>query len=199
MGEVNGLTSIVNNLNLYNTTASTKRSTKTDIVNVLANTDVNDGAIYESSGVDYKTASKTNPELVAKLKEENNNRLRELEDLVNQTLTGQAKTFSIANGTNLKEFFANLQLSKEQIEKAKEDVAEDGYWGVKQTSERIFEFAKALSGGDKDGMLKMKEAFEKGYSAATKSWGDDLPEISKKTYEAVQKLFEDYGKDEKEN
>ena len=30
------------------------------------------------------------------------------------------------------------------------DIAEDGYWGVEKTSDRILDFAKALSGGDKD-------------------------------------------------
>ena len=31
---------------------------------------------------------------------------------------------------------------------AQKDIAEDGYWGVEQTSERLVSFAKALSGGD---------------------------------------------------
>ena len=37
---------------------------------------------------------------------------------------------------------------------------ENGYWGVKQTSERIFSFAQALAGDDEEKMTKMKEAFE---------------------------------------
>ena len=35
---------------------------------------------------------------------------------------------------------------------------------------------------------------EKGFKEATKTWGRDLPEISSKTLEAANKLFEDYYK-----
>ena len=61
-----------------------------------------------------------------------------------------------------------------------------------KTSDRIFEMAKALSGGDEEGMNKMFAAFEKGYKQATKSWGRELPDISKQTYDAVQQKFKDY-------
>ena len=63
---------------------------------------------------------------------------------------------------------------------------------MKQTSERIFDFAKALSGGDMDKMKEMQEAFEKGFKQATKTWGKELPQISQDTHDAVNKLFEDY-------
>ena len=49
-----------------------------------------------------------------------------------------------------------------------------------------------LSGGDEEGMNKMFAAFEKGYKQATKSWGRELPDISKQTYDAVQQKFKDY-------
>ena len=52
--------------------------------------------------------------------------------------------------------------------------------------------AKALSGGDEEGMNKMLAAFEKGYKQAAKSWGRELPDISKQTYDAVQQKFKDY-------
>ena len=75
---------------------------------------------------------------------------------------------------------------------AQADIAEDGYWGVKQTSERIFEFAMALSGGDEETMEKMREAVEKGFGEATKAWGRDLPEISSNTYDAVMEKFDNF-------
>ena len=70
-------------------------------------------------------------------------------------------------------------------------MSEDGYWGVKQTSGRILDFAKALAGDDPEKMEKMRSAFEKGYKMAEKTWGGELPEISKQTYEAVMKGFDD--------
>ena len=89
----------------------------------------------------------------------------------------------------------NFKADASTIAQAKEDIAEDGYWGVKQTSERIFSFAKALSNGDPETMEKMRKAFEKGFGQATKSWGSKLPDISQQTYDAVEKMFDDYAKD----
>ena len=73
---------------------------------------------------------------------------------------------------------------------AQKDIAEDGYWGVNQTSDRIIDFAKALTGGDPSKIEDMREAFKKGYKQAEKTWGGELPEISKQTYDAVLAKFD---------
>jgi hypothetical protein len=72
---------------------------------------------------------------------------------------------------------------------AQADIADDGYWGVEQTSDRILDFAKALSGDDPDKADAMLEAFKKGFEQATKAWGDKLPDISQRTYDAVVEKF----------
>ena len=41
-------------------------------------------------------------------------------------------------------------------------------------------------------MAKMKDAFEKGFKEATKTWGKKLPDISQNTRDAVLKKFDDY-------
>ena len=74
---------------------------------------------------------------------------------------------------------------------AQADIAEDGYWGVSQTSQRILDFATALTGGDPDKIEEMRSAFLKGYKQAEKTWGGNLPDISKQTYDAVMKGFDD--------
>ena len=80
---------------------------------------------------------------------------------------------------------------------AQEAISEDGYWGVKQTSERIVAFGKALVGGDPARAEEMRDAFIKGYQAAEKAWGGALPDISRQTYDAVMKLFDEWvGKKE---
>ena len=68
---------------------------------------------------------------------------------------------------------------------AQADIADDGYWGVDQTSDRILDFAKALSGNDPEKADLLLDAFKKGFKEATKSWGQDLPDISQRTYDAV--------------
>ena len=42
----------------------------------------------------------------------------------------------------------NFTVDEETQKQAQADIAEDGYWGVEQTSDRILDFAKALSGND---------------------------------------------------
>ena len=89
-------------------------------------------------------------------------------------------------------------ISPEDQAAAQEAISEDGYWGVKQTSERIVAFAKALVGGDPSRVEEMRDAFVKGYEAAEKVWGGALPEISRQTYDAVMKLFDEWaGKTDK--
>ena len=75
---------------------------------------------------------------------------------------------------------------------AEEAISEDGFWGVKQTSQRIFDFAKAVAGDDVDTMKKMQAAVEKGFEQAGAAWGGDLPSICGDTHEAVGKLFDEY-------
>ncbi len=73
--------------------------------------------------------------------------------------------------------------------KAQEAISEDGYWGVEKTSQRIVDFAKALAGDDASKADELLSAFKKGYDQATKAWGKDLPDISKQTFDAVEKKF----------
>ena len=42
----------------------------------------------------------------------------------------------------------------------------------------------------------MRKAFEKGFKQATDAWGDELPDISQKTYERVQSLFDQYANEQ---
>lgn len=85
-----------------------------------------------------------------------------------------------------------LDITPEIQAEAQEAVSEDGYWGVTQTSERMFDFALALSGGDPDVMAEMREAFEKGFASAEKSWGSELPEIAYETKSATLAMFDNW-------
>ena len=68
---------------------------------------------------------------------------------------------------------------------AQDLVSEDGYFGVEQTSERIFQFAVGIAGGDPSRIDAIKEGIDKGFAEAKKAFGDWLPEISYNTYDAV--------------
>lgn len=192
---VNGVTSGVTSA--YETAASysaSSKETKDVATEAKANAIDGEAAVYEASKQTEDSSKKNykvDPELISKLKAENEARTSQLQDIVNKLISKQGQTYDVAMG--LKKFYEQLEVDPETRAQAQKDIAEDGYWGVKQTSERIFDFAMALTGGDPDKMEEMRGAFEKGFKQATKAWGDELPEISHQTKDAVNKLFDDYA------
>jgi hypothetical protein len=86
----------------------------------------------------------------------------------------------------------NFKADPETIAQAKEDISEDGYWGVKQTSDRLVSFAQALSGNDPEKADKMIAAVKKGFDQASKTWGGELPSICKDTLDTTVKKLEDW-------
>lgn len=149
-------------------------------------------AVYEPG--DSKASQKTyvqNTDLVNKLKFDAEERTANLRNIVEKLISGQSTAF--ANANDMWRFLAKGDFTVDAATKAQaqEDISEDGYWGVKQTSDRIIDFATALTGGDPDQIEKMRDAFKKGYEQAEKIWGGELPEISKQTYDAVMKKFDE--------
>ena len=160
------------------------------------------GAVYEkgsnqNSGL-YSINKKSQADrtaLVDQLKADMESRKSQLIDLVHKTLSGQIDSFGKASDEN--SIWRTLASGKFTVDaatkaQAQKDISEDGYWGVKQTSQRLFDFASALAGDDVDKMKEMQAAMEKGYKQATKTWGRELPSISKDTIDAANKLFDDY-------
>lgn len=148
-------------------------------------------AVYEgSTNTAKKTTYKQDTEVINKLKADAEARTSQLRSLVEKMMTKQGQT--IASADDMWKFLAggNFTVDAATKAQAQKDIAEDGYWGVEQTSDRIIDFAKALTGGDPDLIDKMQKAFEKGFSEATKSWGKELPDISQKTYNAVMEKFQ---------
>lgn len=147
-------------------------------------------AVYEGSTKATKATYTQDTATIDKLKADAEARTAQLRSLVEKMLTKQGQTIGTAD--DMWKFLAKGDFTVDAATKAQaqEDISEDGYWGVEQTSDRIIDFAKALTGGDPDLIDQMQEAFEKGFSEATKSWGKELPEISQKTYDAVMEKFE---------
>ncbi len=109
--------------------------------------------------------------MVAKLKADAEQRTSQLRSLVEKMMTKQGT--AIANADSMWSFLAdgNFTVDEETQKQAQADIAEDGYWGVEQTSDRILDFAKALSGNDPEKADLLIDAFKKGFEDATKSWG----------------------------
>lgn len=136
-----------------------------------------------------KMSDEERAQLIARLKEQVEQDQAKLFDFVRKTLAGQGN--QLAKADDVWQFIARgkYEVDSETKAKAQQAISEDGEYGVKKVSERLFDFALALSGGDEEKMKKMEEAFEEGFKEATKSWGGELPEISKQTYDAVKEKF----------
>ena len=120
---------------------------------------------------------------------------KNFEKLVSSIFSKQSNKVGLVNmyyDGNLKNFYQNLTVDAKTIEKAKQDISEDGYYGVNQTSERILSFAKAIAGDDPKKIQEMRDAVEKGFKKAEQMWGDKLPDISQRTYDKVMSTFDEW-------
>ena len=161
---------------------------------------VETGVVYEASdGTEKKATYSVNKMsaedravLVEQLKADAEERQNQLISLVQQMMNQQTNAYGQAN--NIWQFLAGGNYTVDPVTQAQAqaDIAEDGYYGIAQTSDRIFDFACALAGDDVEKMKEMQAAFEKGFKQAEETWGGKLPDISYQTQEAVNKKFEDY-------
>jgi ubiquitin len=78
-------------------------------------------------------------------------------------------------------------------EEAGELVADDGYFGVEKTAERIFNFAVGIAGGDVSRLDAIKEGLNQGFQAAEDVFGGTLPDISYETYDAVISKLDEWA------
>ncbi|MCR5008352.1 MAG: hypothetical protein K6A76_07220 [Oribacterium sp.] len=142
----------------------------------------------------YKKSKEDRAAIVQQLKAAEEQQRNNLISIVQKTLQGQVGAYGTAKGDDFWRQLAggNFKVDAATKAQAQKDISEDGYYGVKQTSQRLFDFASALAGDDVDKMKEMQKAMEKGFKQATKTWGRELPAICKETLNAANKLFEDY-------
>ncbi len=157
-----------------------------------ANKSTEAAAVYEASASKpaYSSKKVANPELANQIKAANDARVSQLQDIVHKLIAGQGDAYGKAN--NIWQFLASGNFTVDPATKAQAqaDIAEDGYWGVNATSDRIVDFAVALAGDDPEKLEEMRAAFQKGFDQAAKTWGGELPDISQRTYDAVMEKFD---------
>ena len=161
----------------------------------------NAGVVYEPSAESAKTSAATtykpDTNLINKLKADADARTAQMRSLVEKMMSGQATAYGKANDIWSFLKSGNYTVDAATKAQAQADIADDGYWGVDQTSSRIIDFANALTGGDPDKIEDMRAAFEKGFKKAAKTWGGNLPDISQRTYDAVMKKFDKMAEEAK--
>lgn len=194
--ELNGINSTVYTASTYQD--NTTKKAEDTASNKAASTSP---VVYEKSENKTEKATytpgtkKVDQGMIDKLKADADARFSQLQDLVNKLMTKQSTTSKYASLGDLMKGVVNgeIDVDPEVVAQAKKDVADDGYWGVEQTADRIVSFAKALTGGDATKAEEMRKAIEKGFKQATKDWGSDLPEISQKTNARVNELLDEWA------
>jgi len=174
---INGVNS---NTTVVNTTALSAKTVANE-TETAKPAETGEAAVYEKSEkkVNYKPDTAT----MEKIKADVLNQTQRLRDLVSKLFSKQGETWDNA-------FDFLVEIDEATRAEAKELVSEDGYFGVKKTTERIMDFAKAISGGDPSKINLLKDAVLKGFKNAEEIWGDKMPEITKKTYDAVMAEFD---------
>lgn len=190
---VNGVTQTQASAYTYASSASAENK-RTTSAKENTSTAADTGVVYEPSretaGSSVKKTYTPDTNMINKLKADADARTSQLRSLVEKMMSKQANTYGNAN-----DIWSFLRKGDYTVDpatrlQAQQDISEDGYWGVKQTSDRIINFATALTGGDPDKIDEMRAAFQKGYKMAEKKWGGNLPEISQRTYDAVLEKFD---------
>jgi len=205
---------ILSATNSYQTAEAYKKTSDSKAADTAAKTTETadtEAFVYEKKSADkaatnnpknknYVTLTKENKDIIAQLKADAEQRTAQLRSLVESMILKQNKTFQVGTLTDEKMFEmlrkGQVEVSPEVRAQAQEDISENGYWGIEQTSDRLFSFAKAISGGDTAKAETLITAMEKGFKQATKAWGDDLPEICKKTLESATEKIRSWAKQE---
>lgn len=88
---------------------------------------------------------------------------------------------------------SEIDVSTLTPEEAQALVADDGYFGVTQTSDRIVDFAIAVSGDDPTRLDAILQGIEQGFQEALDAFGGTLPDISYETYDAIQEKLDKWA------
>lgn len=149
------------------------------------------GKSPEKSAAYSKPVQKRDTEEVKRLWAETQKTVESLSSLVVRMVMRQGK--SIDNVMTGKDF---VFVDAEARAEAEKLLSEDGELGVKAVSDRIVNFAKALSGGDKSKLAELRAGIEKGFRQAERALGGKLPDISKATYDEVMRKLDEWENEE---
>jgi len=110
-----------------------------------------------------------------------------LRQLVIKVLLDQGAATTIDTGSDL------IDLASLSPAEAQALIADDGYFGVEQTSDRIVDFAISAFGNDPGKLEQMRDAIDKGFKGAQQAFGGALPDISQKTYAAIMEKLDTFA------
>lgn len=146
----------------------------------------NPAAIFQKSKPEDK-GHVYDKSMINKLKMDSNKTRAQLEKMVSDLLRKQDSMIKILDPK------ATVEVDEATRTKAQSMISSDGELGVEAVSNKIVDFAKAISGGDKEKLETLKGAIEKGFKEAERILGGTLPDISQKTYDTIMDKLDKWG------
>lgn len=145
-------------------------------------------AVFEKSEA-KKTSHVYDKNAILRLKKDSEKAHSQLIRIVEDMLRRQGKTLDLVKAGDLIEVDETARLEAQEL------IGPDGDLGAEKTSQRLVDFAIALSGGDKSKANELRGAIEKGFKEAEKILGK-LPDVSKETYKLTMEKFDAWAKED---
>jgi len=128
-------------------------------------------------------------ERISELWDRHMERVESFRQMVETLLNQQAERQGLADGWSIRD----IEISPEMRAEASAMIDEGGYFSVEETAGRILDFAVALTGGDPAQIEVMRDAVQRGFDAAERFFGGELPEITHQTHAAVMNGFDEWA------
>jgi len=124
-----------------------------------------------------------------KIKEKSNNDIEAFKKFIDKIFSYQGNR-AIKSKKTVTSIKINIKPGDvEETENNEDEI--NGYWGAEETSQRILDFARKISGDNPEKFDMLINAFKEGFEEAKKCFGGELPEVCNETYDLVIKGFED--------
>ena len=142
-------------------------------------------------------AKKADAATLARLKQQSEQVYNTMKETVRQMLKSQGLTYLEATDKETGET-PDVESGEKSAATSQADAAaaigNGGALSPEKLSDTIVEFAKSISGGDKSKLGVLRDAIQQGFDEATKAWGKELPDISKTTFDLVNKKLDAWEK-----
>lgn len=145
-------------------------------------------AVYEKSQSN-KSGHVYDKNTILKLKRDSEQAHSQLIRIVQDMLRRQGKTLDLIGDDDIIEVDETARLEAQAL------VGPDGDLGAEAVSQRLVDFAIALSGGDKSKAEILRGAIEQGFKEAEKILGE-LPGVSQETYKLTMEKFDAWANGE---
>ena len=145
-------------------------------------------AVYEKTE-QKETSHVYDKNTILKLKRQSQEAHSQLIRLVQEMLKRQGKSLELLGADEIVEVDETARLE------AKALIGPDGPLGAEAVSQRLVDFAIAISGGDKSKAETLRSAIEQGFKEAEKILGE-LPDVSKETYKLTMEKLDAWAKEE---